>query len=136
MEIKVKESLENRLNNPQKQVFLKLVGDTTDYSRLVWGFDIVSGATGVTHSSDSGVNVFLNYDTTEPVMELNLPSAGTYVVKFIVNISFPEDGNITSLEYHANGHVETIESVGTVMKSYFYTSNELTLNYVVDGDWI
>lgn len=135
MEIKIKESLENRLNESLKSVNAILTQSPVEYSDLVWTFNVVSGNTSVLHSENTARNIYLNYDTTEPTLNLILPEVGVYEIEVMAKVKIPEDGIITSLEYHANGYIETIETPGTVLRQHMFSSNTITLNYITDNGW-
>ena len=137
MEIKVKESAENQLNDPIKKVNAKLTGLVDDtYQELLWSFSIISGNENVVHSADVGPGGYLNYDSSSPTIDLTLPETGEYVVKILAKATTPEEGTIRNLTYHANGDVEVVETVGTVYRISELESSQLNLKYVLDNQWV
>lgn len=133
MEIKIAESLKNTIDNSEKRVMVKPVGDgLPNTEEILWSFVCVDCPnTSIVHSGNAQENVFLSYGNTNPTMTMtiSLPEEGVYKIKVVQNIITK---NIRSGENHAissNGELMTSDTEFTVYEDNIFLSKQFQLEY-------
>jgi len=136
MNIKIKESSENQLNNKYKQIQVSSE-NLGKYTSLEWSFVQVSGDGIVYHSEDALEGVFLNYIEPEsPTINIKLPSFGEYEIKIVLKTTLVATKEVETYTIDDNGD-PVLEVVSGEHPSQEYAeSSTITLTYKEDDDWV
>jgi hypothetical protein len=137
IEIKIKESSDNRVSEPNKKVNLKIVGTGVNSSiTTTWSFISVTNpsANQILHSIDGEEGVYLNYpDDQEPTMQISLPETGNYVIKGVARVEIPNEENVTHIYLDDSGNRVTNTALGIITTTKYVESANLSLNYSIEG---
>ena len=144
MNIKIRENIDNKLNDINKRIDIMLEhnNEIPEESEVVWTFVTVNspeGSSELFHSSNSPEGEFLNYASmVNPTMQITLPETiGNYTIKILSEILQQEEGTFTTSHLDVNGNLIETEHEGMVPTKSYVESNELTLSYQTENNaWI